>query len=209
MADSDNTTSLPFVTYGVRRKRRAVDDKGTASAHGSARSTEPVEPAVALLLDWQQAHREATLLCRLQQRLETRVMRRLGSPPSHAGEAADTPCPVSTSPDHQSSLDALDIDPGYARVRAAELQAMEAEERCLEAVAVTLAQSIEGVIAKLRVIVGSSETAGRASEYPWPQVKSVLSDLTRLMDEAAQAQTSAETSPGADTDMATGRRSLV
>ncbi|MBD0417558.1 hypothetical protein [Oryzicola mucosus] len=208
MADSDNTTSLPFVTYGVRRKRRAVDDKVAARAHGSAGSSEPLEPAVALLRDWEQAHREATLLCRLQQRLETRMMRRLGSPPSHAGEAADTPCPAST-PDHQSPLDALDIDPGYARVRAAELQAMEAEERCLEAVAVTLAQSVEGVIAKLRVIVGSCETAGTASEYPWPQVKSVLSDLTRLMEKAGQPQRSLESNRDDDTDPTPGRRSLV
>ncbi|CAI2936495.1 hypothetical protein [Aminobacter niigataensis] len=215
MADSDNTTALPFVTPGRRGKSCAVDDKSKAGIETidaslektiPARLIAPIDPCVVLLQDWEQAHHMAVVLCRLQQRLETRIRNTLRFPgvsgesggdtakaaAEAQGQAADNPAPgndsvsgnmsamSATQADQQRRWDALDVEVGYSRVRAAEMQAVEAEEEILAAVAATPAQSLAGVIAKLKIIVGGGETAEETSAFPWPQIQSVLADLKDL-----------------------------
>jgi len=215
MADSDNTTALPFVTPGRRGKSCAVDDKSKAGIEAidaslektiPARLNAPIDPCVVLLQDWEQAHHMAVVLCRLQQRLETRIRNTLALPgvsgesggdtakaaaEAH-GQAADNPAPgndsvsgnmsaMSPTPAaQQRRWDALDVEVGYSRVRAAEMQAVEAEEEILDAVASTPAQSLAGVIAKLKIIVGGGKNAEETSAFPWPQIQSVLADLKDL-----------------------------
>ena len=193
MADSDNTTALPFVTQGGRRKSCAVDDdaRGGAAMTGAtpmerlaARLLAPLDPCVVLLQEWEQAHHMAVVLCRLQQRLETRIRNALGfSDPSGEPDKDLRSTPqASALTDRQQRWDQLDHEVGYSRARAAEVQAVEAEEEILDAVAATPAQSLEGVIAKLKIIVGSGETVGDTSSFPWPQIQSVLSDLRELAE---------------------------
>ncbi len=161
MADSDNTMTLPFVTSRLRRKQSPVDER-QAGASGR-RSSEPADPAVALLHEWQEAHHAAQVLCRLQQRRETRLLRAAASP---AAERS-----------------------GYLAARASEIDAMEAEQRLLDAVATTRATSLIGVMAKLEMIAGGAENSGEPDAFPWPQIRSVLADLRQL---AARDRTEAE-----------------
>jgi len=65
MADSDNTTSLPFVIGQQGRKRNAP-----AGAE--------MDPALSLWGGWHQARYVSLLLCRVRQRLEARIMANTG-----------------------------------------------------------------------------------------------------------------------------------
>jgi hypothetical protein len=178
MADSDNTTALPFVIPGGRRKSCAVDDDtkaensaGISPAEKNAlRLLGSVDPCVVLLQEWEHARHMAVVLCRLQQRLETRIR--------NAMKASDP----GGERDRQARWDALDQEVGYSRVRAAEAQAIEAEEEILAAVTATRAQSLRGVVAKLRIIAGGGEHMDNPSAFPWPQIQSALADLEALGD---------------------------
>ncbi|WP_146203961.1 hypothetical protein [Aminobacter sp. AP02] len=138
-----------------------------------------VDPCVDLLQEWEHAHHMAVVLCRLQQRLETRIRNALASSDS-GGERRQTS--TSTVADSQARWDALDHEVGYSRTRHAELQAVEAELEILDSVAATRARSLRGVVAKLRIIVGGGENTADPSAFPWPQIQSALDDLEALGD---------------------------
>lgn len=198
-----------------------MDDKvradGSAGCTGpaesfAARLLAPLDPCAVLLQEWEQAHHMVVVLCRLQQRLETRIRNALGSSdpsdgPGNGGRDTSLSAPGYHRPsagsparcnnavsstmsaaeeaaltDHQRRWDALDVEVGYSRVRAAEIEAIEAEDQILDAVADTPAQSLVGVIAKLKVIVGAGENVDDTSSFPWPQIQSVLADLKDLSD---------------------------
>ncbi|MBB6468592.1 hypothetical protein HNQ96_004476 [Aminobacter lissarensis] len=193
MADSDNTTALPFVIPEGRRMSCAVDDDtrafGGRAADGlKKRLFAPIDPCVVLLQDWEHAHHMAVVLCRLQQRLEIRIRNALAvaSPDGEAdGPSSTTTGDAATPADQQARWDALDQKVGYSRARAAETQAVEAEEEILKAVSATPAQSIAGVIAKLTIIAGGGESMGDSSAFPWPQIQSALADVKGLSEREA------------------------
>ncbi|MBA8909894.1 hypothetical protein [Aminobacter ciceronei] len=196
MADSDNTTALPFVTQGGRRKSCAVDDDAEGDISVGVRPAEkiaarllaPVDPCVVLLQEWEQAHHMAVVLCRLQQRLEIRIRNALrASEPSGGAENDQQSAPQPA--DQQTRWDELDQKVGYSRARAAEAQAIEAEEEILDAIATTRAQSLAGVIAKLKIIAAGGEAMGDTSAFPWPQIQSVLADLQALGESGLNAGT--------------------
>jgi len=149
MADSDNTMTLPFVTLRLRRKRSPVDERQAGVSH--RRVGEPADPAVALLHEWQEAHHVAHVLCRLQQRRETRLLNAAAKPPEDRS--------------------------GHSMARALEIDAMDAEQRLLAAVATTSAHSLIGLMAKLEMIAGGGENSDDPNTFPWPQLRSVLADL--------------------------------
>lgn len=167
----------------------ALDDVGAVGdVVDAVRVLTPFDPCVALLQDWEQAHHMAVVLCRLQQRLETRIRNALASSEPDRGPENDrqnTHALVLAA--RQARCDELDKEFGYTRARAAESQAVEAEEEILDAVAVTPAQSLAGVIAKLKIIVGGGENLGDMSAFPWPQIQSVLTDIQALGDRGAEA----------------------
>ncbi|WP_157632956.1 hypothetical protein [Hoeflea sp. 108] len=197
MADSDNTTALPFVIQGGRKKGSAVDDDARSNgvAHAERRPAHfltPLDPCVVLLQDWEQAHHMALVLCRLQQRLEIRIRNALASSETEGGLQNDQKRPpqASVPTARQTRWDEFDREIGYSRARAAEAQAIEAEEEIVDAVADTPAQSIAGVIAKLKIIVGGGETMADTSAFPWPQIQSTLADLKALGESGLDAETS-------------------
>ncbi len=83
MADSDNSTTLPFVTRRTVLAGTAV----TLGPWGSGAFTKstiageaPSDPVVTLWHQWQDAHRLTEKLCRRQQRLERRLAETVGFP---------------------------------------------------------------------------------------------------------------------------------
>ncbi|MBZ9766553.1 hypothetical protein LB526_07240 [Mesorhizobium sp. CA6] len=149
MADSDNSTTLSSVTLGGR---------GEGAIKGSARSDE-ADPALALLRDWLRAQHVSRILCRLQQRLETRIL------------GAAYPA-------------AMDTKVGYSIAYQAEVEAATAALKIQDRLARTPAHSLLGVVAKLEIIVGADRDIDDPTDFPWPHIESILRDLKEIAGSA-------------------------
>ncbi len=169
MADSDITTTLPFVT---RRRKDEIAvvadgllDPATAGEPGRAAAA---DPAILLARVWRDAHARTLALCRLQQRLETRLAKTVDHPP----------CPSPGDPSDRVGGEESGL--GYLHAKDAEAHAAEAEAQLLEELARTPAQTLDGVVAKLEVVVLEGKISDAPSSFPWPQLRSVLEDLSRI-----------------------------
>jgi hypothetical protein len=145
MADSDNSMTLSSVTLG---------GGGVQATKRSARSDE-ADPALALLGDWLRAQHVSQVLCRLQQRLETRVL----------GAA----CPAPT-----------DAKVGYSIACQAEVEAATVALKIQDRLPRTPAHSLLGVVAKLEIIVGADRDIDDPTDFPWPHIESILHDLKEI-----------------------------
>ncbi|MET3520959.1 hypothetical protein [Mesorhizobium abyssinicae] len=113
------------------------------------------DPAIALFTNWQQAQRVSLVLCRLQQRLETRV---LGAAPREAT--------------HEKV--------GYSIAYQAEVEAMTAALKLQDELPQTPARSLLGVVAKLEIIAGADRDIDDPTDFPWPHIASILDDLKEI-----------------------------
>lgn len=141
MADSDTSTSLPPVTHGKA---------GTALDRFS-----DADPAIVLLQGWLRAQHVSHVLCRLQQRLERRVL--------DAG-----------------AQDAMDEKAGYSIACQAEVEAATAALKLQDKIAYVQARSLLGVVAKLEIIAGADRDIDDPTDFPWPHIASVLADLKEI-----------------------------
>jgi hypothetical protein len=181
----------------------------TASSSFSASACEaspgPVgqgDPALALCENWQNIHDKTLALRRKQQRLETYLARTIGFPcvkvrlrdgevvTVHSIESLHHIC----SPEdeaiwgraladfavHQARWDAADAGIGYSQTQELERQSEAAERALLDDLPLTPASSIQGVLAKLSVILRDGEHWEEPDDFPWPHIRSVLDDLARL-----------------------------
>ncbi|MBZ9846168.1 hypothetical protein [Mesorhizobium sp. CA5] len=145
MADSDNSTTLPSVTHGRGQWQKA---------HGEDRF-EDANPALALLQGWLRAQHVSNLLCRLQQRLERRVL-----------DAA--------------ASEAMDIKLGYSIACQAEVEATTAALKFQDKLPHIQARSLLGIVAKLEIIAGADRDIDDPTDFPWPHIASVLADLKEI-----------------------------
>ena len=145
MADSDNSTTLPSVTHGRGQRSKA---------HGVDR-LEEADPALALLQGWLRAQHVSQVLCRLQQRLERRVL--------------DAAVP-----------DAMDKKVGYSIACQAEVEATTAALKFQDKLPQIRALSLLGIVAKLEIIVGADRDIDDPTDFPWPHLASVLNDLKEI-----------------------------
>ncbi|MCM2477809.1 hypothetical protein HGO38_30650 [Rhizobium sp. CG5] len=207
MVDSDNTTTLPFVT---RRKMLS----GTAMAMGAwgsgAFALDTVmreassDPVLALWRQWQDAHRLTERLCRRQQGLERHLVDTVGFPfsvirlsdgepvaaysreairdvlrvaPEEAAACAEAEAEFSA---HKLRWDRADRDIGYSATVQAERDSADRASDLLDSMATTPATSLDGVAAKLEVVLREGNIWEDGSKYPWPHIRSALDDLTRI-----------------------------
>ncbi|MER8603935.1 hypothetical protein NKH45_23115 [Mesorhizobium sp. M1156] len=211
MTDSDNITSLPFVTRrrvlaGTVVATTAWTLEGNASASDVGRTNVPSDPALALRREWQTAHRLTNRLCRRQQRLETKLVQCVGFPcvdvrlpdgqelTVYSIEALDQV--LGNGPDtaalrqraesefaaHQARWDAAAEKTGYIAALRAEREAGERTKDLLEAFSTTPATTLAGVACKLDAVLREGEAWEECSEFPWPQIRSALSDLVRITE---------------------------
>ncbi|UCI21382.1 hypothetical protein FJ970_10685 [Mesorhizobium sp. B2-1-8] len=157
MADSDNTTTLPFV-IGRQGVKQNVPER------------QAIDPASGLWSEWQKAQYASLLLCRVQQRLEARMMATTGIPVSTSGQSGYWPMSVAAS---EASAE-------YAVAREAEVFAMTEALKFQDAIPSVAALSLVGIIAKLDMIVGADRDIGDPTDFPWPHIASVLRDLKAL-----------------------------
>ena len=202
MADSENSRSLSANTrlnilsyttdFLARTEHRVGDDPNADSTLGTWWA-------------WNEAHREFTILCHLQQRLEVQLTETIGFPVIKIDVAGkDDPVAVQSEAEIEYWLkgddlaeardrakDALSAQlsrwtkgcsvTGYTQAREAE--SVAADREC--ALAADLwdmrAHSIEGVIAKLHVVLTMGIASPDCDEFPWPPLRSVLTDLLAMI----------------------------
>lgn len=157
MADSDNTTTLPFVIGRQGDKQNGPERQA-------------IDPASGLWSEWQQARYASLLLCRVQQRLEARMMANTGIPVLTSGESASW----------HMSVAASETSAEYAVAREAEVFAVTEVLKFQDAIPSVAALSLAGIIAKLDMIVGADRDIGDPTDFPWPHIASVLRDLKAL-----------------------------
>jgi hypothetical protein len=210
MADSDNTTTLPFVTRRHVLAGPAIApvalalEQSAPTGDSLATDTAP-DPALALWRKWETAHRLTERLCRRQQRLETRLMRTVGPPRVTvrlpAGEDvilhsfAELDEVLGKGPGmaalrekaegefaaHQARWDAAAEESGYTAALQAEQEAGDRAQDLLEKLATTPAMTLAGVAGKLDAVLREGKTwEEEDSEFPWPQIRSALGDLVRM-----------------------------
>lgn len=192
MADPETSTSLPFVT----RRRFLTGTILATSVHpfqghvmATATSVDPnlltPDPTCALWHEWRAARQLTESLCHEQQRLETRLIEMIGRRPvkhrnrsaaAEAEAASDASCPRA----FQTRWKAVDAEIGYSIAKAAEESAAEHEQRLVETLWATPAQSLAGIACKLDTLLREGEWCESCPEFPWPQIRSTLTDLMRL-----------------------------
>lgn len=166
MADSDNSTTVPFVTPG--RKSWTAPIARSADCE-PAHATTLADPAFALAQAWTEAHAAMAAQCLKQQLLETALLERRsclesvdGRPASRAGRRGG-------------------MRRAYAEAKAAEALAGAHEQELLERLARTPAISLAGIAAKLSVVATEAEDNTDLADFPVLHVRSALEDLRRLM----------------------------
>ncbi|AZO29767.1 hypothetical protein [Mesorhizobium sp. M1B.F.Ca.ET.045.04.1.1] len=206
MADSNNSMSAFFVT---RRRLLAGTATAAAAWPFQVKSraaeltdgSSAADPALRLCGNWQKVHDETLALCREQQRLETHLARTVGFPCAKLRLADGTDVTLHSieslndaySPEnevewgraladfaaHQARWDAADDEIGYSRTDELIRRSETAESALLDDLPETAATSIEGILAKLKVILRDGEHWEHPDDFPWPHIRSVLGDLSR------------------------------
>jgi hypothetical protein len=187
----------------------AVDEVATDQSNENYKGAPP-DPALTLSRAWVEAHARTLALCVRQQQLETEIVRSVGFPSANIalpdGEVSDG-CSLGETDalgdamsvveigraeasdvlaDHWARWRAKDAELGYSAAKEAEQQAAEKEQAVLDRLARTPASSIAGVIAKLAVVLRDVEDNRDASDFPMPQLRSVLEDLTWVAQHTGQ-----------------------
>lgn len=129
------------------------------------------DPALLLMSDWQLARYISLLLCRVQQRLESRMLVN----PGIQVLAADSPKRV-----RDQTARILSHPGDYAVAREAEVFAMTEALKLQDFIPEVAATSLVGVIAELEMIVGADRDIGDPTDFPWPHIASVLRDLKAI-----------------------------
>lgn len=129
------------------------------------------DPALLLISDWQMARYVSLLLCRVQQRLESQIMVN----PGIQGLTADSQKRV-----QNQTARTVSGPREYAVAREAEVFAMTEALKLQDSIPEVAATSLVGVIAKLEMIVGADRDIGDPTDFPWPHIASVLSDLKAI-----------------------------
>jgi hypothetical protein len=214
MADSDDTRVYAAVT-----RRMVVTGAATTAAvwpfttgaialapriAGGAAS----DAALALWHAWRAAYRRTLAACRRQQRLERRLVTRVGFPcakvylpdedltltvygPEQLAELiGDDPSLAATRAKaevdlaaHQARWDAVDRELGYAAAKQAEQEAADHAQDLFDTLTHTPAASLAGIAGKLDALLREGESAEESSDFPWLHIRSALVDLVRIGQE--------------------------
>lgn len=123
------------------------------------------DPVLPLWEKWFATHKHCGELCRQQQQLETRlfeIVRDL------------------TDDERDEAWNAADEALGYSRACQAEAEIMDEEQSLVKALWNTPARSLVGIIAKLHSVVECEDPGDTLKITPWPELRSILTDLVRL-----------------------------
>lgn len=174
MADSDYNTIPSGLT------RRALLTRSAAVALGHIPSLQCFDPALSLWQRFQGLHAEAVTCCRLWQQCEALVFTQ--ADPDHTQKRI-TQTRIAAHGEPVTGIASRKIAAAALELAALGEQQDEAWAR-RDALAFDLlaapAGSMAGIAAKLALIAQMGETRRQDMDFPWPQVRSALSDVLRL-----------------------------
>ncbi|WP_051900387.1 hypothetical protein [Neorhizobium galegae] len=167
--------------------------------------TDHVDPVVSLWRDWLAAHRLCSEACRRQQKLETEMLRQLGSFPrvkigfsegdgfmwAYTTEEIDRLLP---NPDQaetrraaraelaarRADWNTVDAWIGYSSAKKAEAEIAEVEDALAKELWNTSSRSVAGIAAKLHCVLETEDPGSGLEEAPWPELRTILSDLMQI-----------------------------
>ncbi|UCI19297.1 hypothetical protein FJ970_30570 [Mesorhizobium sp. B2-1-8] len=200
MADSDNTTTLPYVTHQRDGGRIATDPVATPVLKTDRTVSVGEDPAIALLREWRRTQHVSSLLCRLQQHLERRVINEAECPrPVLVGARGANGVKLELRHQPQSSRlsrgkgasnanaqlwracrEVADHKFAYAIACEAEVLAMTAALKLQDELSNTPARTLAGIVAKLEIIAKADHEIDDPTDFPWPQIVSILQDLKAI-----------------------------
>lgn len=202
MADSDNNTTLPSVTRRrlIAARTARPSDISTTQSQSSEASHE--DPTLQLCEEWQEARKHTLALCRKHGALEAELVRVIGFPSARPSlvngndrkirsvedlPEVETPeggtiCDQASAEldEHQSSWDAMDDQIGYSRMDGLIRQSEATERALLADILLSPASTMDGMLAKLSVILCEAENRDDPEDFPWPHIRSLRNDLARL-----------------------------
>ncbi|MCZ4430333.1 hypothetical protein O3S81_11560 [Agrobacterium sp. SOY23] len=154
---------------------------------------------------WLTAHDETQRFCKLQQGIERRMVAAVGFPqvkiplPGRAvtvfassqeeiertyGDASEHQVikaqALAAFWERQEAWDRLDEAWGYTRAQKAEIRSDRLEMKLAKALWAEPSTSIAGAIVKLHAILVTGEQQGLPDEFPWPELRIVLDNLSTL-----------------------------
>lgn len=167
-----------------------------------------LDPVVPLWRAWKKAQSEAISACRHQQGLENELLARLRHRESgfdsqdrnglleiRAGEdGLQNKRRPQLGPGSETALmsDPADVTlvegsewggsvgAQYADAKRTELLAADHEQMALERLLATPATTVLGVVGKLDAVICDGQPSEDSNEFPWPQLRSTVSDLKRI-----------------------------
>ena len=152
--------------------------KGNTSVDSSR--TMVIDPATSLWIQWKTAQDITDVLCQRQQSLETQLLQLIRlSDAINDAEGAEAGC-ATEEESYRARWAAADLAVGYSEAKIEEERAADIAKDLGDALAATPASSVEGVAAKLHAVLREGEWCENCPEFPWPQVRSALSDLIRI-----------------------------
>lgn len=148
----------------MTRAPETIQYRGLAKAGGPGTHHDCVaDPAIELLIRWRRAQHVSKVLCRLQQRLERRVL-----------DAANA--------------EAMEHSVDYSIAYQAEVEAATATLKIQDQLPATPARSLLGIVANLEVIAGADHEIDDPTDFPWPHIASVLDDLKQIAGSVPRAR---------------------
>ncbi|CDZ64912.1 hypothetical protein [Neorhizobium galegae] len=208
MAFSGDRGATPDTTRRTLLAAAAVSIAATPAAGSPTRGgdgTDHVDPVVSLWRDWLLAHRWYSEACRRQQKLETEMLRQLGSFPrvkilfsegdgfmwAYTTEEIDRLLP---NPDQaetrraaraelavrRAGWNAVDSKIGYSSAKKAEAELAEVESALAKELWSTSSRSVAGIAAKLHCVLETEDPCSGLEEAPWPELRTILSELVRI-----------------------------
>jgi hypothetical protein len=208
MACSGNRSAILDTTHRTFLAGAAASIAATPAAGGYERGgggTDHVDPAVSLWRDWLAAHRLYSEACRRQRKLETEMLRQLGSFPrvkivfsegdgfmwAYSTKEIDRLLPNSDQGEirraaraelaaRRADWNAIDTRIGYSRAKKAEAEIADVEDALAKELWSTSSRSVAGVAAKLHCVLEKEDPGSGLQEAPWPELRTLLSDLVQI-----------------------------
>ncbi|GAA4133852.1 hypothetical protein ACFFTN_06725 [Aminobacter aganoensis] len=139
-----------------------------------------VDPALVQAQAWSLARKRTLALCRRQQKLEGKLARIAGFPAATFPPLCDDQ--TSDAVRQQTRWQIKDAQLGYSRAKEAEQRAADTQQQILEQLTATPVATLEGVIAKLEVVLLEGKDCEGDPQFPWPHIRSIIDDLKNFAD---------------------------
>ena len=215
MADSENSTTMPqFTSENLLKSiepvrgavlRDAAERLTASNADLCGRSG--VDPVVSYWRRWRVTHARSNELCRLQQGLETKLLKKISSLPQAEQERVSSRIfhsieqirgrpagseaaglqeyAIKKKKKANNKRREVNDELDYRNAYRDHLQILDIEFDLAEALFNAPAKTIVGIVAKLHCVLEMRDPLGVEDGEPWPLLRSILFDLLRVEEDSS------------------------